>query len=718
MLPAHMVSQKIVVLGCQLPVGADGKVDREELGRTAQAIQKPSAVASVHASPKDDIETVVCEEFGSVLGVGVEINDNFFNQGGHSLMATKLAARLSRRLNTDISVKNIFDQPVLSDLADTIRRISASHKPIAKTIHDGPVKLSFAQGRLWFLEQIDLGKTAYIIPMATRLRGPLNTKALEAAIRTLETRHEILHTTFYETDGVGMQAVGPVGTIKINIVDMSAKTHEEYAQLLRREQTTAFDLAVQSGWRVALIKLGQNDHVLSVVMHHIISDGWSIDVMRRELGQFYAAAVRGRDPLSAIPALPIQYRDFAVWQTQQSAEHGRQLQYWKKMLADSSPAELLTDKPQPATLSGDAGVVPLVIDGPMYEDLQAFCRYHQTTSFTVLLAAFRAAHYRLTTGAESAIIGTPIANRNRPGFENMIGFFVNTQCMKIAMGKDDTFEGPVRQVRSTMTAAFANQDVPFERIVSELLPGFRDSSTSINPLVQLMFALHSQQDLERIPLEGLAAEAVPGSPTTRMDLEFHLLQGWKGLDGRVLYSKDLFKEKTVDGVVAGAVVEHGAFCTAAVAQAQNMSIGPESRCLQFASFAFDIAMLDMVTPLLVGGCVCMPQKRDMIADLPRVVRGMNVTWAFLTPSFVRTLNPEEELAPLETLFLGGEPLSQRDVDGWADRVRLGNGYGPAECAVISSVMPRVTRLTEASNIGHPSGCARWVTELGNRGVQQ
>ncbi|KAL8334324.1 hypothetical protein RB598_008868 [Gaeumannomyces tritici] len=550
MLPAHMVPQKIVVLGCQLRVGADGKVDREELGRMAQAIQKPSAVASVHASPKDDTEAVVCEEFGSVLGVGVGINDNFFDQGGHSLMATKLAARLSRRLNTDISVKNIFDQPVLSDLADTIRRISASHKPIAKTTHDGPVKLSFAQGRLWFLDQIDLGKTAYIIPLATRLRGPLNTEALEAAIRALETRHETLRTTFHETDGVGMQAVGPVSTIKINMVDMSAKTHQEYAQLLWKEQTTAFDLAAQPGWRVALIKLGQNDHILSVVMHHIISDGWSIDVMRRELGQFYAAAVRGRDPLSAVPALPIQYRDFAAWQAQQSAEHGRQLQYWKKMLADSSPAELLTDKPRPATLSGDAGVVPLAIDGPMYEDLQAFCRYHQTTSFTVLLAAFRAAHYRLTTGAEIATIGTPIANRNRPELENMIGFFVNTQCMKIAVGKDDTFEGLVRQVRSTTTAAFANQDVPFERVVSELLPGLRDSSTSRNPLVQLMFALHSQQDLERIPLEGLAAEAVPGNPTTRMDLEFHLLQGRKGLDGRVLYSKDLFEEKTADGIVA------------------------------------------------------------------------------------------------------------------------------------------------------------------------
>lgn len=232
---------------------------------------------------------------------------------------------------------------------------------------------------------------------------------------------------------------------------------------------------------------------------------------------------------------------------EQGVEHQRQLEYWKTQLADSTPAELLTDRPRPSILSGGADVVELAIEGSVYERLQAFCRTNQATPFTVLLAAFRAAHYRLT-GAGDATIGTPIANRNRPELENMIGFFVNTQCMRIAVGDDDTFDGLARQVRSIATAAFAYQDVPFERIVSALVPGSRD--TSRNPLVQLMFAFHSQRDLGKMQLEGLAAEPVPGPVTTRFDVEFHLFQMAGSLNGRVLYSTDLFEPDTIHGVVA------------------------------------------------------------------------------------------------------------------------------------------------------------------------
>jgi non-ribosomal peptide synthetase component F len=252
--------------------------------------------------------------------------------------------------------------------------------------------------------------------------------------------------------------------------------------------------------------------------------------------------------LAQVSPLPIQYRDFSTWQKQpeQVAEHQRQLEYWTTQLADSSPAELLTDLPRPAVLSGKRRCVQLAIEGAVYESLQAFCRSHQVTSFVVLLAAFRAAHYRLT-GAEDATIGTPIANRNRPELEDMIGFFVNTQCMRITVGDDDTFDGLVQQVRSTATAAFANQDVPFERIVSALLPGSRD--TSRNPLVQLMFALHSQEDLGKIQLEGLVGEPVPTASSTRFDVEFHLFQAVGSLSGSVLFTTDLFEPETIQGMV-------------------------------------------------------------------------------------------------------------------------------------------------------------------------
>ncbi|CAI7643016.1 unnamed protein product, partial [Penicillium viridicatum] len=394
--------------------------------------------------------------------------------------------------------------------------------PIPKREHHGPVGLSYAQGRLWFMEQLVRGSSWYVMPFAARLLGPLQLDALDAALRALEQRHETLRTTFEETDGVGVQIVHTRFFEGLRIIDVAAEKDGSYVQPLQREQETPFNLASEAGVRVCLLRLGEDDHILSFVLHHIISDGWSIDVLRKELGQFYAAALRGEDPLLRVNPLPIQYRDFAVWQKQedQLAEQQKQLEYWMKQLEGSSPAELFTDRTRPEVLSGEASAVPFTIDVELYESLRAFCKTHKVTTFVVLLAAFRATHYRLT-GAEDACIGTPIANRNRPELKNLVGFFVNTQCMRITV-EDDTFEGLVQQVHMTKLAAIANQDVPFERIVSALLPGSRD--TSRNPLVQIMLVVHSQMDIGRIQLEGVKDKLVPRVATTRFDVEFHFVK--------------------------------------------------------------------------------------------------------------------------------------------------------------------------------------------------
>ncbi|XTI94667.1 hypothetical protein V2W45_1440579 [Cenococcum geophilum] len=531
-----MIPSRIVMVD-QMPLNANGKIDRKALARRAQTVPRTDKATSARVAARNEIEAVLCEEFADVLGIEVGITDNFFDLGGHSLMATKLAARISRRLDARVSVKDVFDQPVLANLAALIRQGSTPHNPIIPAPYCGPVEQSFAQGRLWFLDQLNLGASWYLMPLALRLRGPLRVNALSTALFALEQRHETLRTTFEEQDG------------GLKIIDVTADHHSNYTQVLQEEQTIPFDLASEPGWRVSLLLLGQDDYILSIVMHHIIYDGWSIDILCQELSQFYAAALRDQEPLSQVNPLPIQYRDFSVWQKQpeQVAEHQRQLEYWTTQLADSAPAELLTDLPRPAILSSRAGVVQLAIEGPVYERLRAFCRVHQTTSFAVLLAVFRAAHYRLT-GAKGATIGTPIANRNRPELESMIGFFVNTQCMRITVEDDDTFKTLVRQVRSTVTAAFANQDVPFERIVSALLPGSRD--TSRNPLVQLMFAIHSQKDLGKIQLEGIVGEPIPAAASTRFDLEFHMFQEVGRLSGSVLFATDLFEPETIQGMVA------------------------------------------------------------------------------------------------------------------------------------------------------------------------
>ena len=545
-LASYMIPSLIVMVD-EMPLNANGKVDRKALERRARMVQKVEKPASERLGARNEIEAALCEVFVDLLGTEVGITDNFFNLGGHSLMATKLAARISRRLDARISVKDVFDYPVLADLAGAVQRGSTPHNPIVATPYSGPVDQSFAQGRLWFLDQLNAGSLWYIQPIAVRVRGSLNIGALTTALNALEQRHEPLRTTFEEHDGVGVQVIQPHQPKKLRIVDTVADYQGDFIRALRKEQQTLFNLATEPGWRVSLLRIGEDDNILSIVMHHIISDGWSVDILRQDLKLFYAAALKGQEP--QVDALPIQYRDFAFWQKQpeQVAEHQRQLDYWIEQLKDSTPAELITDFPRPEVLSGTAGIVQLAVDGQVYERLRAFCRIHQTTSFAVLLAAFRAAHYRLT-GTEDATIGSPIANRNRPELESLIGFFVNTQCMRIMVGGDDTFERLVQQVRSTTTAAFANQDVPFERIVSSVQSTSRDASR--NPLVQLMFVLHSQQGIGLMELEGVETEPIARDVSTRFDIEFHLYQKEESLHGVVHFAADLFEPETIQGLVS------------------------------------------------------------------------------------------------------------------------------------------------------------------------
>ncbi|CCF35240.1 aureobasidin A1 biosynthesis complex [Colletotrichum higginsianum] len=552
-LPPYMVPVQIVVMD-RLPLNANGKIDRRELARKARAAPRTKALlaATERVEPRNEVEAALCDEFSAVLGVDVGITDNFFDLGGHSLMATRLAARLSRRLNTQISVKDVFDNARIVDLAASIRQGSSRHNAIRALPYTGPVEQSFAQGRLWFLDQLDLGASWYIMPLAVRLRGPLDVEALASAFRALELRHETLRTTFEEQDGIGVQVVHPYDPKDplriIHVQDGGSHLDEA----LRKEQSLPFDLSTEPGWRPALLRVGDGDqdHVLSIVMHHIIYDGWSLEILQRELASFYASAARGQDPLAHVPTLAIQYRDFAAWQRQeeQIAEHERQLSYWRQQLEGSQPASLFCDRPRPAALSGDAGIESVVVEGPTYENLQAYCRARQATPFIVLLAAFRAAHYRLT-GMEDATVGTPIANRNRSELEDLVGFFVNTQCMRITIDEaDETFESLVQQVRATVNTSFENQDVPFERIVSALQPGSRD--TSRNPLVQLMFAVHSQQGLGGIQLEDVSSERLPNATTTRFDVEFHLFQEKGRLTGSIVYATDLFAPASIRGVVS------------------------------------------------------------------------------------------------------------------------------------------------------------------------
>ncbi|KAK2685099.1 Enniatin synthetase [Fusarium oxysporum] len=561
LLPRHSIPSFYVCMD-DLPRTATGKVDRRKLrimgsklvsGQTQTTASQWNLDSNSSATDTDSKLEEIWIRSLNLEPDSANIGASFFELGGDSITAIKMV-NIARSAGMELKVSGIYQNPTLDGLkalinGSSINGSSESYTPIPKSTHDGPVEQSYAQSRLWFLDQLEEGASWYLIPYAVRMRGPVDVDGLTRALLALEQRHETLRTTFENQDGLGVQIVHKKLAKGLQVIDLSDGQRNDYSEALYQVETTPFDIASEAGWRASLIRLGEDDHVLSIVMHHIISDGWSIDLLGRELSQLYAAALRGQDPLSAVSPLPIQYSDFSMWQKQESqaVEHEKQLEYWKKQLADSSPAKIPTDFPRPALLSGEAGVVPVTIDSELYQKLRQFCNKHNSTSFSVLLAAFRAAHYRLT-GVDDAVIGTPIANRNRRELENMIGFFVNTQCMRIAVDDGDTFESLVHRVKSTTTAAFEHEDVPFERVVSALQPGSRDLSRT--PLAQLMFAVHSQKSLGRFELQGIESELLSSKAYTRFDIEFHLLQEPGGLKGSCNFATDLFKPETIQNVVS------------------------------------------------------------------------------------------------------------------------------------------------------------------------
>lgn len=541
-LPTYMPPVTLIAVN-KLPIQGN----REALASMDLASHLTSRTRTTVA-PKNAIETALCQFFAEVLGASVGTSDNFFHLGGHSLLGVRLVSRINKALDVDISVRELFTYPVIADLAAYVApRYRSKYVSIPRVELNGPVEQSFAQGRLWFLDQLYPDSTRYIIPLAMRLRGALQVDALRLAIAAVEQRHETLRTIFEDHDGTSMQIVHPYRQNLATVTELSS--WDEVVQRLRHDHAQPFDLTKSPGWRVEILRLSDTDHVLSIVLHHIIGDGWSVDVLQRDIAAFYTASLAGKGLHEALRPLPIQYRDFSVWQRTdaQLKQHEEQLEYWKTQLEDSHPASFLCDKIRPKVLSGKATPTQMSITGTLYSKLQQFCKEYQTTVFVVLLAAFRISHFRLT-GAVDATIGTPIANRNRHELEDLIGFFVNLQCLRTKIDPEETtFAQLVQQVGDVSSQAAANQDIPFERIVTEMLRDHRDLSR--NPLTQIAFAVHSQKHLGRLSIEGLQAEQVNEETTTRFDLELHFFQETDYLQGLLVHSDDLFFQETITSLL-------------------------------------------------------------------------------------------------------------------------------------------------------------------------
>jgi amino acid adenylation domain-containing protein len=419
---------------------------------------------------------------------------------------------------------------------------TAAPETIPRRAREGPVPLSFAQQRLWFMEQLAPGSSFYNLASAVRVAAPVDEQALQRAVDALVARHESLRTTFSAVEGRPAQEVAPALHVPVDVHDLRGAegAEEEAMRLATADAERPFDLAAGPLLRVALVRLGPADHLIALTLHHIIADGWSLGLLGRELGECYGAAVARRAP--DLPELPIQYPDFALWQRDRLTGEAldRQLDYWRERLADAPALELATDRPRPPYQSFRGATREFVLPRELAEDLGALARREGCTLFMTLLATFQTLLLRYS-GQEDVVVGAPIAGRTRPETEGLIGFFVNTLVLRSDLSGDPSFQTALARVRDTCLGAYEHQDLPFEVLVEELQPG-RDLSR--NPLFQVGFVLQNAPTTD-----GAAPAVAIERGAAIFDLALHTWQSADGLGGKLEYSTDLFDEATIDRLI-------------------------------------------------------------------------------------------------------------------------------------------------------------------------
>jgi amino acid adenylation domain-containing protein len=444
---------------------------------------------------------------------------------------------------------------ILSFLIAANRTTNNTSRPLLPISRNGTLPLSFAQQRLWFLDQLIPNNAFYNTPAAVSITGSLNLDALEQTFNEIVLRHEALRTTFVTVEGQPVQAIAPTLTIPLPVIDLrdlpDAKRENEAQRLTTEEAQRPFDLSKSPLLRVTLLRLDETEYVLSLILHHIVSDGWSMGVLIREIAALYTAKSNGKP--SSLPPLPIQYADFAYWQRQWLQTVGAthesplqaQLAYWRQQLDGISMLNLPTDRPRPAVQTYQGATQLLQLPTSLSDALQALTQQEGVTLFMTLLAAFQTLLYRYTQ-QEDIAVGSPIANRNRSEIEGLIGFFVNSLVLRTNLSENPTFRELLSRVREVALGAYAHQDLPFEKLVEELHP---ERNLSQNPLFQIVFALQNAP-MEPLELPGLTLSPLQfvDTKTTRFDLEFHLWEGAHnndGISGFVVYSTDLFDEATI-----------------------------------------------------------------------------------------------------------------------------------------------------------------------------
>ncbi|MFJ6902841.1 amino acid adenylation domain-containing protein [Streptomyces griseoluteus] len=554
-LPAYMVPSAFVLLDA-LPLNANGKLDH-------RALPAPRAAAAAGRAPRTAHEEVLAGLFADVLGVdAVGMDDDFFALGGHSLLATRLTARVRTALGAELDLRTLFEHPTVASLAAVLDTSGAARPALVPQDRPGTVPLSFAQQRLWFLNRAEESGDTYNVPLVLDLEGPLDTDALRGALADVVARHESLRTVFAEEDGVARQVVLDAAhaaeLVPLAVEEPPAGADAEMwaEEAAARLAGAPFDLAGGVAFRAGLLRLAADRHVLVLVPHHVVADGWSLAPLSRDVGAAYRARLAGEDTPDW-PALRVQYADYALWQRALLGEDGdpdslaaRQLAFWREALHGAPDLlELPLDRPRPAVASHRGGAVPFELPAAAHAALTGLARAAGCTPFMVLQAAL-AVTLSAHGAGDDIPLGTAVAGRADEALDDLVGFFVNTLVLRTDLSGDPTFRELLGRVKEFDLAAFSHGDIPFERLVEAVNP---ERSGDHHPLFQTMLVLQSQERAG-IDLPGVTSRDRSGhTGISKFDLTFSLTENAapadrsepaRGIGGYLEYATDLFDEAT------------------------------------------------------------------------------------------------------------------------------------------------------------------------------
>jgi len=538
-LPEYMIPAVFSWLE-QMPLMPNGKIDRRALPSPEQ-----QAFSDEYIPPSTPLETDLAAIFCEAIGLErAGVDKNFFDLGGHSLLAMQVVSRIREKFGVELAVRRLFESPTVASLAAELAQMpDLATPPIPRVAREGSLPCSFAQQRLWFIDQYETDKHLYNLPTAVRLQGKLDVAALDASLNEVVARHETLRTSFVEVAGQPVQLIAPPLQLEFPLMDLSdlRDSSSEVTRLARREAQQSFDLRRGPLVRAALLRLSATEHVLLLTMHHIVSDGWSMGVLVREVAALYEAFVGGKP--SPLPALPIQYADFAVWQREwlQDDVLERQLSYWRRQLTGAPSVLELPSDERPLETSFRGAHQPWQISRELVKQIKEVGQREGATLFMTLLAGFMSlVHFY--TGEEDLVVGTDVANRNRSETEGLIGFFVNQLVLRVDVSGNPTFRELLRRTSKVCHDAYAYQDLPFDRLVEALNPKRDGGAVLFNVKLILQNAPRPPLALPDLTLTPVETE----TGTAKYDLLLDLGETEQGLQGAAHYKTDLFNPTTIN----------------------------------------------------------------------------------------------------------------------------------------------------------------------------